>query len=166
MTLDQFFSGYALSRGIFEALRQSSLELGQAELQVSKTQVAFQRRIAFAWAYIPEKHLARQAAPLVLSVALRRRDGSPSWKQVVEPSPGRFIDHFELEAPEQIDAQVLLDIDADRIARDPVDENGQQGQARQDPAGRARSVAGFVKAGERHERERSRRQPGGDCRLK
>jgi hypothetical protein len=42
----------------------------------------------------------------LLSIALRRRDLSPRWKEVVEPYPGRFTHHLELFTGEEIDAQV------------------------------------------------------------
>jgi hypothetical protein len=55
---------------------------------------------------MPGKYLHREAAPLVLSIALRRRDTSPRWKQVVEPYPGRFMHHLELYSVEQLDEEV------------------------------------------------------------
>jgi hypothetical protein len=42
----------------------------------------------------------------VLTVGLRRRDGSPRWKQIVEPYPGRFTHHLELRSPGEVDAEV------------------------------------------------------------
>jgi hypothetical protein len=44
--------------------------------------------------------------PLVLSVSLRRRDGSPRWKKVVEPRPGHFTHHLELRSPKELDDEV------------------------------------------------------------
>jgi hypothetical protein len=43
----------------------------------------------------------------VLSVALPGRDPSPRWKEIVEPSPGRWMHHLELRSPEDPDGQVL-----------------------------------------------------------
>jgi hypothetical protein len=43
---------------------------------------------------------------LVLSVFLRRRHGSPRWKEVVEPKPGRFTHHVELGAAKEVDNEV------------------------------------------------------------
>jgi hypothetical protein len=42
----------------------------------------------------------------VLTVALRRRDTSPRWKEIVEPVPGRFTHHLELFTAAGIDDQV------------------------------------------------------------
>ncbi len=106
MALDAFFGNSGESRAIFDALRVMVDELGEVTLRVSKSQVAFRRRTAFAWAWRPEQYLHRPAAPLVLTVGLRRRDPSPRWKQVVEPAPGRFTHHLELYAVSDLDDEV------------------------------------------------------------
>ena len=82
--------------------------LGSLELRVTKSQVAFRRRRAFAWAWMPGKILRGRTAPLVLSVALPERDPSPRWKQVVEPAPGRFMHHLELYTTADLDEQVAV----------------------------------------------------------
>ena len=106
MTLDEFFDGYEPSRAIFNALRESVEAIGPAEMGVSKSQIAFRRRMAFAWAWVPDRYLRGGHAPLVLSVSLRRHDASPRWKEVVEPSPGRFMHHLELRDVGEIDGEV------------------------------------------------------------
>lgn len=40
---------------------------------MTKSQVAFYRRKAFAWAWMPGKYLRGRGAPLVLTLALRRQ---------------------------------------------------------------------------------------------
>jgi hypothetical protein len=106
MTLDEFFVDSGESRRIFDALRSATDELGPVELRITKSQVAFRRRIGFAWAWIPGTYLTGERPPLVLSVSLRRRDDSSRWKEIVEPYPGRFMHHLELRDPSQIDAEV------------------------------------------------------------
>ena len=106
MTLDEYFAGQQESRQLFEALRRAVDALGPAELRVGKSQVAFHRRTAFAWAWMPGKYLHGKVAPLVLTVALRRRDPSPRWKQIVEPVPGRFTHHLELYSAAELDGEV------------------------------------------------------------
>ena len=105
-TLDEFFAGQAQSRQLFEALQAVVEALGPVTLRVTKSQVAFRRRKAFAWAWMPTQYLRRPAAPLVLTLALRRRDPSPRWKQVVEPAPGRFTHHLELYTGQELDDEV------------------------------------------------------------
>ena len=108
MTLDEFFEGAEASRELFEALRAAVEEVGDAEVRVTKSQVAFRRRKAFAWAWMPGKYLRGRVAPLVLSLALTRRDASLRWKEVVEPKPGRFTHHMEIYSIDQIDDEVRL----------------------------------------------------------
>jgi hypothetical protein len=106
MTLDEYFAGYEESRRLFDHLRERIETLGPVEIAVTKSQVAFHRRKAFAYAWIPAKYLGR-GAPLVLTLALRRRDTSPRWKEIVELSRGRFTHHLELYSPSDLDGQVL-----------------------------------------------------------
>lgn len=107
MALDEFFAGRDESRKIFEALRSAVDALGPVQLAVTKSQVAFRRGRAFAWAWMPGSYLRGAHAPLVLTLSLRRRDSSPRWKEVVEPTPGRFTHHLELRSAADIDDKVL-----------------------------------------------------------
>lgn len=110
MTPDEFFGDQDEARRLFEALSARVAALGPAEMRVTKSQIAFWRRKAFAWAWMPGQYLRgrrrRQLAPLVLTVGLNRRDPSPRWKEVVEPARGRFVHHLELYAAEELDAEV------------------------------------------------------------
>ena len=106
MTLDEFFAGYPVSRPIFDALHAAIAALGPVEMRVTKSQVAFRRRKAFAWVWIPDRYLGGGHAPLVLTLAFPWRDASPRWKQIVEPAPGRFTHHLELRAASEIDDEI------------------------------------------------------------
>ncbi|HVL51979.1 MAG TPA: DUF5655 domain-containing protein [Actinomycetota bacterium] len=104
--LDRFFGAHQESRRIFDALATNVQEFGPLDIRTSKSQVAFWREHPFAWAWLPEQYLKREAATLVLTVGLRRRDTSPRWKQVVEPAAGRFTHHLELGSVSDIDSEV------------------------------------------------------------
>jgi hypothetical protein len=106
MTLEQFFAGHEDSRDIFEALRHALALIGPAQLRVSKSQVSFRRRKAFAWAWMPGMYLRVPGPPLVLTVALHGRDASPRWKEIIEPYPGRLIHHLELRSTAEVDDEV------------------------------------------------------------
>jgi len=106
MTLDEYFAGQPDSRLIFDALRSAVDALGPVQIRVTKSQVAFRRRRAFAWAWMPGMYLRGKHAPLVLTLSLRRRDLSPRWKEIVEPAPGRFTHHLELCSTADIDDEV------------------------------------------------------------
>jgi hypothetical protein len=106
MTLDEFFTGRDLSRRIFDSLSLAIGDMGPSDLRVTKSQIAFRRRRAFAWAWIPGKVLRGDRAPLVLTIALSREDASKRWKQIVNPANGRYTHHLELRGPEEIDPEV------------------------------------------------------------
>jgi hypothetical protein len=106
MDLDEFFAGNEASRQIFDTLLWMAESLGQVELCVTKSQVAFRRSRAFAWAWMPGSYLRGKHAPLVLTISLQRRDSSPRWKEIVEPRPGRFTHHLELYSSDEIDDEV------------------------------------------------------------
>jgi hypothetical protein len=107
ITLEQYFSGCdPLSREIFEAIRTAVGAVGPAEMRVTRSQVAFRRRIGFAYAWMPGQYVHVNVAPLVLTVDLGRRDPSPRWKQVVEPRPRLFTHHLELRSAGQVDDEV------------------------------------------------------------
>jgi hypothetical protein len=106
VTLDEFFAGHDESSCIFETVRQAIAAIGPAEIRVTKSQVAFRRRTGFAFVWLPGMYLRTGDVPLVLTIGLRRRDLSHRWKQVVEPSPGRFTHHLELRSSAGVDDQV------------------------------------------------------------
>lgn len=107
LTPDEYFSGQPLAKTLYEVVRREIEALGEAEMRVSKSQIAFRRRRAFAWVWRPGQYLTgRAVAPLVLTVALPGRDASPRWKEIVEPVPGKFIHHLELTDPADIDDEV------------------------------------------------------------
>lgn len=103
MRVAEYFAGQEESARIFGVLRAAIEDLGPAEIRVTKSQIAFFRRKAFAWAWMPGKYLRGRQAPLVLTLSLQRRDLSARWKEIVEPAPGRFTHHLELATVEEID---------------------------------------------------------------
>jgi hypothetical protein len=106
VTIDQFFSGYDQSAQIYEAISRVIESIGPAEVRVSKSQIAFVNRRPFAWVWIPERYLHRKSASLVLTLGFRYGDGSPGWKQIVEPAKGQFTHHMELNSTADIDDEV------------------------------------------------------------
>jgi len=106
--LAEYFAGFEASEALFRAVRHAVASIDpDVAVRSTKSQVAFRRRTAFAWAWIPAKYLRGTTTPLVLTVDLPRRDASPRWKEVVEPRPGRFTHHLELSAADDIDDEVL-----------------------------------------------------------
>lgn len=106
-TLEVYLAGQAEARQLLAAVVQAVEAVGGAEMRMTKSQAAFYRRRAFAWAWAPRLVLRGRGASLVLTLALRRRDASPRWKEVVEPRPGRFTHHLELYHPSDLDEEAL-----------------------------------------------------------
>lgn len=106
MTVDQFFAGHDESRRLFDRVCEVVTSIGPARVRVTKSQVAFRRRTGLASVWMPGRYLRDAGVPLVLTVGLRRRDDSARWKQVVEPTPGRFTHHLELRKESEVDGEV------------------------------------------------------------
>ena len=108
MTPEDFFSGKPEALVLFAHVRRAIDTLGPSSTRITKSQIAFRRRRAFAWVWCPGQYLRGRTAPLVLSVSLPQRDGSPRWKEIGEPAPGRFMHHLELYEPADIDHDVSI----------------------------------------------------------
>ena len=107
MDLTEFFDNFDKSRGIFNYLFERISQYGDIELRVTKSQIAFVKVKPFAWVWIPDRYLKRRhLAPLVLTLVFPYKDPSPRWKEIVEPHPGSFTHHLELNSIEYIDAEV------------------------------------------------------------
>ena len=106
--LEQFFAGRdPLAPALFEAVRAAIEAIGETEIRVTTSQIAFRRQRSFAWTWLPGQYLSGAVAPLVLSVDLDRFDTSSRWKEVVEPTVNHFMHHLELHSVADLDAGVL-----------------------------------------------------------
>ncbi len=56
--------------------------------------------------WVPGMYLRGDQAPLVLTLSLTRKSSSNRWKQVVEPTKGRYTHHLELRSADEIDHEV------------------------------------------------------------
>lgn len=106
IAVEDFFAGQEVSRQLFEAVREAIENIGPTELRISKSQISFRRRKAFAIVWMPGQYLKREAAPLVLTLFFHYRDASPRWKEIVEAAPGRFTHHLELYSSADIDNEI------------------------------------------------------------
>jgi hypothetical protein len=106
MTVDEFFAGHPFARAVFDRVREVASELGEYELRVGKSQVAFRRARGFAYVWIPGRHLRNPDADVVLSIPLGRHVDSPRFKEVAHPSPKVWMHHLEVYDLAEIDDQV------------------------------------------------------------
>ncbi|MBX0300517.1 hypothetical protein K2F54_11070 [Cryobacterium sp. 1639] len=106
--LEQHFAGQdPLARTLFDDVAAAVRSIGEAEVRVTTSQIAFRRARSFAWTWLPGRYLAGGVAPLVLTIDLDRFDTSPRWKEVAEPTLNHFMHHLELHSTADLDAEVL-----------------------------------------------------------
>ncbi|GAA0250753.1 hypothetical protein GCM10010492_58740 [Saccharothrix mutabilis subsp. mutabilis] len=105
-TTDEYFAGHPFAADVFERVRRVVAGFGEAEVRVSRSQVALRRRRGFAYVWLPGKYLAKPAAEVVVSFALGRRDPSPRFKEVVQPAAGQWMHHLEVRDPAEVDDEV------------------------------------------------------------
>jgi hypothetical protein len=100
------FAGNPL--GVEAFMKVSSIldGIGDVEVRTTESQVAFRRKWGFAYLWPPGKYLAKPDAPVVLSIALGRRDDSERWKEVVHPASRHWMHHLEVRRLEDLDEEV------------------------------------------------------------
>jgi hypothetical protein len=103
---ERFFDGHPDALEVFRAVWAILDDIGPFELRVSKSQVAFRRRKAFAWLWLPGRWLRKPSAEIVLSMALGQADPSSRFKEVVQPAPTVWMHHLEIHGPDELDAEV------------------------------------------------------------
>lgn len=91
---------------VFRRVHAIVTACGPCDLRVATTQVGWARRRGFAYLWLPGQRPATPAAQVVLTVALRRRDPSPRWKEVVEATPGLFVHRLEVLDEAEVDDDV------------------------------------------------------------
>jgi Domain of unknown function (DUF5655) len=104
---DEFLAGHPLAMAVYLRVLAVLDPLGSIDVRASKSQVAFRRKLGFAYIWLPGQYLAHPDAEVVLSIALGRHDDSPRFKEVVHPSPKHWMHHLELHDPLDVDDEVV-----------------------------------------------------------
>ena len=112
---ESFFNGHPDGLAVYQAVAERVAELGDSQVRVTKSQIAFRRRKAFAWVWRPGQYLT-STVPAVLSIALPREDDSGRFKEVVHPAAQVWMHHLELRSPEEVDDQVAAWLREARVA--------------------------------------------------
>jgi len=102
---ESFFAGHPDGLAVYHAVAEAVAALGDSQVRVTRSQIAFRRRKGFAWVWRPGQYVT-STVPAVLSIALPREDGSGRFKQVVHPSPRVWMHHLELRSPGDVDPEV------------------------------------------------------------
>ena len=101
------FEGDERARDLYATVINAVKDLGEVDVRVGKSQVAFRRNRSFAAVWSPGRYLHGKVAPLVLTIYLPVRDPSSRWKQIVEPAEGHFTHHLELWRKTDVDEEVI-----------------------------------------------------------
>ena len=104
-TPQRFFRGFPQGLAVFTAVRAAVEEVGDCDLRVTTSQIAFRRRRGFAYVWRPGQYVTSEI-PAVLSIALPREVSSDRFKSVAHPSPQVWMHHLELSDSSQIDDEV------------------------------------------------------------
>ena len=79
--------------------------LGQAEVRVSKSQIAFRARRGFAYVWRLGRDVDNDVSA-VLSIPLPAEGKSKRFESVVHRSPKVWMHHLEIRDPDQVDDEV------------------------------------------------------------
>ncbi len=104
---ERFFANHPVAYELYKAVRKAVDTIGDPCVRVGKSQIAFRHRRPFAAVWMPAQYLRGDTAPLVLTIYLPFRDHSPRWKEVVEPTAGRFTHHLEMWQSDEVDDEVV-----------------------------------------------------------
>ncbi len=85
-TPEEFFDGHPDGLEVYRRVTDVIDGLGEAEVRVSKSQIAFRARRGFAYVWRPGRYVDNDV-PAVLSIPLPAEDKSKRFKSVVHPSP-------------------------------------------------------------------------------
>jgi Domain of unknown function (DUF5655) len=105
LTPEGHFAGYPDGLAIYRAVEDAVAAIGEAEVRVTRSQIAFRRRKGFAYVWRPGQYVKNEV-PAVLSIALPRQVASDRFKEVVHPSVKVWMHHLELSGPTQLDDEV------------------------------------------------------------
>jgi hypothetical protein len=103
-TVEELFP-HPVGLAVFRAVTEAVDAIGEHEVRVSRSQVAFRRRRGFAYVWRPGQYV-RSDVPAVLSLALPYELHADRFKQVVHPSAHVWMHHLELGSAAEVDDQV------------------------------------------------------------
>lgn len=96
--VDKFFTDKPVQRHLFNLIKEYIVSLGQVDIKITKSQIAFVNKRQFTWVWLPMPWDKRRPKnSIVLSFSLDKKIVNPQIVQVVEPYPGRFMHHIIIE---------------------------------------------------------------------
>lgn len=104
--IESFFEGCPEGLQLYRAVAGVVAQIGgEADVRVTKSQIAFRRRKGFAYVWRPGQYVTSDV-PAVLSIALPQSVVSDRIKSVAHPSKNVWMHHIELRDRSQIDDEV------------------------------------------------------------
>lgn len=105
-SVEELLGDAPLAREVCDALAGLVDDLGPATVRVAKSQVAFRRRRAFCWVWLPGMYLSGPTADVVVSVALPHEGRSPRWKERLLLGGRHRMHHLEVHNLADVDDEV------------------------------------------------------------
>jgi len=106
-SIEEMLSDRPELQALFEHISSFIVSLADVEPVARKTHVAYRRRRAFAWIWLPPMWIRKQPRQSVtLAFSLDHRVSDPRIKESVEPYPGRFMHHVVIGTPSDLDERV------------------------------------------------------------
>jgi hypothetical protein len=103
---EESFGGHPDAGRIHNAVCALLERIGPCTCRVTRSQVAFRRRVGSAYLWLPGRWLRRPSSAVVLSSVLRRPDSSPRVKKVAHPAEHLWAAHLEIRSVEDLDGEV------------------------------------------------------------
>lgn len=103
--VEAFFEGSSAGLQLYRAVESLVARIGEADVRVTKSQVAFRRRKGFAYVWRPGQYVTSDV-PAVLSFALPQAVISDRIKSTAHPAKGVWMHHVELWDRSQLDDEV------------------------------------------------------------
>jgi len=101
----ELFDGFPEGLAIFRRVQQAVSAIGEASVAVTRSQVTFRRRKAFAFVWRPGQYVS-SGVPAVLSIAMPHEVTSKRFKEIAHPTPTVWMHHLELRDVSEVDDQV------------------------------------------------------------
>lgn len=102
---EELFDGHPDGLAICRRVQQVLSALGEVSVAVTRSQVAFRRRKAFAFVWRPGQYVSSDV-PAVLSISLPYEITSDRFKEIAHPAPRVWMHHLELRDVSEVDDEV------------------------------------------------------------
>lgn len=104
-TPEELFDGFPETLAVCREVQHVVSAIGAGSMRVTKSQVSFRRRKAFAFVWRPGQYVASDVAA-VLSICLPEELSSGRFKEIAHPAPTVWMHHLELRGVRAVDDDV------------------------------------------------------------